>query len=61
VIDPWGPWFKSNHSNPNGECVRVRFNRTHVQIGDTKNPDGEPITMTRAEFKRLITRARRGI
>jgi hypothetical protein len=60
VSDPWGPWFKSGHSNPNGECVKVRYNKTHVQIGDTKNPDAEPITMTRAAFAELIGRVRRG-
>ncbi len=57
----WGPWFKSWHSNPNGECVKVRCNKTHVQIGDTKLPGAQPITMTRAEFAVLIGKVRRGI
>lgn len=57
-MENWTSWYKSQHSNPNGACVMVRHDATHVQIGDTVNPDGPPLTVTRAKFAELVNQVR---
>lgn len=49
-------WFKSSFSNPDRECVEVRFDDTAVHIRDSKywrdpanDPASEPIITVRAD------------
>jgi hypothetical protein len=51
VLDnEWSPWFKSTKSNPNGECVEIRFSADEVQVRDTQDRTGTVLTFARAAW-----------
>lgn len=46
-------WTTSSYSGQQGECVRWRRARTapgHVEVGDSKNPDGPTLTLTEDQW-----------
>lgn len=53
-------WRKSARSGSQSNCVMVRHNPTHVQVKDSKNPEGPVLTFTRGEWLAFIGGARDG-
>ncbi|CAM5570021.1 MULTISPECIES: DUF397 domain-containing protein [Streptomyces] len=57
-VDSELTWFKSSHSNPDGEtCVEVAPTPTTIHIRDSKNTSGPALAVPPtawAEFLRLI-------
>ncbi|GAA1636879.1 DUF397 domain-containing protein [Actinoplanes couchii] len=39
-------WRKSKRSGSQSNCVMVRHNSTHVQVKDSKDPEGPVLTFT---------------
>jgi hypothetical protein len=56
-----GPWRKSTYSGDNGNCVECRaVSPDQVTIRDSKHPGQGGLTLTRAEFTRLLMSIRSG-
>jgi uncharacterized protein DUF397 len=50
-----GPEYtKGSRSNNNGACVELRLVDDKVQMRDSKNPDGETLLFTRAEYTAFL-------
>lgn len=43
-------WRKATRSNTNGACVEVRKTADAVEVRHSKNPDGEVLSFTFAEW-----------
>ncbi|MFI6998987.1 DUF397 domain-containing protein [Nocardia sp. NPDC050175] len=49
-------WFKSSHSNPDGDCVEVAFlTNGLVGVRDSKNPNGSALVFTPGEWDVFTT------
>ena len=54
------PWIKATASNGGNNCVEMRRQGQHVQVRDSKNPDGPALTFTSDEFAAWLAGARGG-
>lgn len=43
-------WRKPSRSGPAGNCVRVRRDGDMIEVGDDKDPTGQPLRFTVAEW-----------
>lgn len=53
-------WRKSTRSGNQGNCVMVRHSATHVQVKDSKDPEGSVLTFTRAQWVAFVGGAQSG-
>jgi hypothetical protein len=52
-------WFKSTHSNPNGECVEIAIlPRGLIAIRDSRRRRGPALVFPVAHFAAFISKAR---
>ncbi|WP_331727188.1 DUF397 domain-containing protein (plasmid) [Kitasatospora sp. NBC_00374] len=50
-------WTTSSYSGQTGDCVRWRQSRTraaHVEVGDSKNPDGPTLTLPEEQWRAFV-------
>ncbi|MFE6105185.1 DUF397 domain-containing protein [Streptomyces laurentii] len=47
-------WFKSSHSNGNGECVEVAYLDDAVAMRDSKDPSGPALLLSRAQMSAFV-------
>ncbi|MDX6742036.1 DUF397 domain-containing protein [Actinocorallia sp. A-T 12471] len=47
-------WRKSSRSTDGDACVELAGTGPLVGVRDSKNPDADPITLTRPAFTRLV-------
>jgi hypothetical protein len=52
-------WRKSSFSQ-NGDCVEVAYGRTQVLVRDSKDPHGQTLMVTHADWAAFIARAKSG-
>jgi hypothetical protein len=61
VNQPPLSWRKSPHSNPSGNCVEIAaLPNRGVAVRDSKNPDGEILAFTAAEWAAFAAGVRDG-
>jgi hypothetical protein len=53
-------WRKSSFSTANGCCVETRRHGGHVQVRDSKNPNGPRLTFTPADWAAFIAAVKDG-
>ncbi|MGH3390591.1 MAG: DUF397 domain-containing protein [Actinomadura sp.] len=53
-------WRKSRRSGNGNDCVEVANLDQVVAVRDSKNPDGPKLTLTRTDWRTLVTSIRDG-
>jgi hypothetical protein len=54
-------WTKSSRSSSTGSCVEVRWSEDgHVQVRDSKNPDGPMLTFSLARWSAFMDETKYG-
>jgi hypothetical protein len=55
-----GEWIKASRSGGNGQCVEMRPADPGVQVRDSKQPDGEILSLARTGFATWVAGAKAG-
>lgn len=53
-------WRKSSLSGEAGQCVEVAFVDNAIAVRDSKNPDGDVLLFTKAEWRAFLGGAKDG-
>ncbi|MDI6098069.1 DUF397 domain-containing protein [Actinoplanes sp. NEAU-A12] len=53
-------WRKAGKSNATGHCVEVAFLENATVVRDSKNPSGQPLVFTGAEWDAFLDGAKKG-
>ena len=54
------PWIKARRSGSGGDCVEMRRNGLSVQVRDSKDPQGDVLSVAPAQFTAWVDAARHG-
>ena len=53
------PWVKASRSASSGECVELRRHDGHIEVRDSKDPDGPVLRFTTGELAAWLDGAQR--
>jgi hypothetical protein len=55
-----GEWIKASKSGGDGQCVEMRPADPGVQVRDSKNPEGETLSLAHTGFAAWVAGAKAG-
>ena len=54
------PWIKASASESGVQCVEMRQNGGHIEVRDSKHPDGASLRFTPGEWAAWLDGAKKG-